>query len=139
MPSQVEGVELVQEPAAVPARCPPDADRAQRLVERLPRRARLVAVLVRLNRQYEAEAAELEVDARAAATVPVLRRHVVLVLVERLDQSTARAIQYARTLTPDELRAVHVASDIVGSRWTRDATFSSTSFATRSCRAISAR
>ena len=71
----------------------------------------MVALLVRLNRQYEAEAAELEVDARTAATAPVLRRHVVLVLVERLDQSTARAIQYARTLTPDELRAVHVASD----------------------------
>ncbi len=35
----------------------------------------------------------------------------VIVLVDRLDRSTARAIQYARTLTPDELRAVHVASD----------------------------
>ncbi len=72
----------------------------------------MVALLVRLNRQYEAEAVELEHDAQAAATAPILRRHIVLVLVERLDRSTARALQYARTLTPDELRAVHVASDL---------------------------
>ena len=28
-------------------------------------------------------------------------------LVDRIDLATARAIQYARTLTPDDLRAVH--------------------------------
>jgi hypothetical protein len=72
----------------------------------------LVAALVRLNRQYESEAAELAHDARAAAEAPILRRHVVLVLVENLDRSAARAIQYARTLTPNELRAVHVAVDL---------------------------
>ncbi len=31
----------------------------------------------------------------------------VVVLVARLDMATARALQYARTLTPDDLRAVH--------------------------------
>ena len=67
---------------------------------------------MRLHRQYEREAAELEHDARLAATAPVLRRHVVLVLVDRLDRSAARAIQYARTLAPDELRAVHIAADL---------------------------
>ena len=36
----------------------------------------------------------------------------VLVLVEGLDRAAARAIQYARTLLPDELRAVHVAVDL---------------------------
>ena len=72
----------------------------------------MVAILVRLNRQYEAEAAELEEDARAAAEAPILRRHVVLVLLDRLDRSAARAIQYGRTLTPDELRAVHVADHL---------------------------
>jgi hypothetical protein len=41
----------------------------------------------------------------------VLRRHVVVVLVDRMDLATARAIQYARTLSPDELRAVHFAVD----------------------------
>jgi hypothetical protein len=67
----------------------------------------LVALLVRLNRQYESEIEELAKDAPAAAEVPVLRRHVVLVFVEHLDLASARAIQYARTLLPDELRAVH--------------------------------
>jgi hypothetical protein len=72
----------------------------------------MVYGLTRLNKQYEAEAAELEEDAKAAAEAPILRRHVVLVLVDRLDRSTARAMQYARTLTPDDLRAVHVAYDL---------------------------
>jgi amino acid transporter len=72
----------------------------------------MVAILVRLNRQYESEAKELAEDARTAAEAPILRRHVVLVLVDRLDRSAARAIQYARTLTPDELRAVHVAEHL---------------------------
>jgi amino acid transporter len=71
----------------------------------------MVALLVRLNKQYNAEAVQLEEDAEAACTQPVLRRHVVLVFVARLDQSTARAIQYARTLMPDEMRAVHIAWD----------------------------
>ncbi len=71
----------------------------------------MVALLVRLNRQYEAEDHQLQHDAKLAATAPVLRRHVVLVFVARLDQSTARAIQYARTLVPDEMRAVHIAWD----------------------------
>jgi amino acid transporter len=67
----------------------------------------MVAVLVRLNRQYESEELELEHDAPALAEAPILRRHVALVLVDSLDVAAARAIQYARTLTPDELRAVH--------------------------------
>ncbi|MGE3620108.1 MAG: amino acid permease [Acidimicrobiia bacterium] len=70
-----------------------------------------VVGLLRLNRQYQTEAAHLEVDVPAAATAPILRRHVVLVFVDRLDLAAARAIQYARTLTPDELRAVHFAID----------------------------
>jgi len=84
----------------------------------------MVALLVRLNRQYESEAHELEADARTAATAPILRRHVVLVLLDKLDRSGARAIQYARTLTPDELRAVHIAhdsdrADDLAEQWTR--------------------
>ncbi len=71
----------------------------------------LVVVLFRLNRQYTHEAAELATDAPAAAAAPILRRHVVLVLVDTLDVASARAIQYARTLTPDELRAVHLDLD----------------------------
>ena len=70
-----------------------------------------VVILLRLNRQYEQEATHLERDVPAAMTAPILRRHVVLVFVDRLDLASARAIQYARTLTPDELRAVHFVID----------------------------
>jgi amino acid transporter len=71
----------------------------------------LVIVFLRLNRQYTREASHLEADVPAAATAKILRRHVVMVLVDRLDLAAARAIQYARTLTPDELRAVHFVID----------------------------
>ncbi len=71
----------------------------------------LVALLYRMNRQYQTEARQLEDEAKAAIGAPILRRHVVLVFVDSLDQSAARAIQYARTLMPNELRAVHIAVD----------------------------
>ena len=77
----------------------------------LPLMPLFVIVLLRLNRQYERERETLENDVPTAATAPILRRHVVLVFVDRLDLAAARAIQYARTLTPDELRAVHFAVD----------------------------
>ena len=67
----------------------------------------MVIGLVRLNKAYEAEDVELHEDAKAAAEAPTLRNHTVVVLVDNLDAATARAMQYARTLTPDELRAVH--------------------------------
>jgi amino acid transporter len=63
--------------------------------------------LIRTHKQYLREDEELEVTAAGATEAPVLRRHVVIVLVDNLDMATARAIQYARTLAPDELRAVH--------------------------------
>jgi amino acid transporter len=69
----------------------------------------MVFFLMRLARQYEQEADALESDVPAAATAPVLRRHVVLVFVDRLDLAAARAIQYARSLHPSDLRAVHFA------------------------------
>jgi amino acid transporter len=71
----------------------------------------LVYGLTRLNKQYEAEALELAEDAPKAAEKPILRRHVVFVLVDDLDVAAARAIQYARTLMPDELRAIHFVVD----------------------------
>jgi amino acid transporter len=63
--------------------------------------------LLRLHRQYSEEGKELEISAAEATEAPLLRRHVVVVLVDRLDMAAARAIQYARTLAPDDLRAVH--------------------------------
>jgi amino acid transporter len=71
----------------------------------------MVVFLVRLSRQYETEAEQLEHNVPEAIAAPILRRHVVLVFVDRLDLAVARAIQYARTLVPDELRAVHFALD----------------------------
>jgi amino acid transporter len=84
----------------------------------------MVAALVRLNRAYEAEAEELTHDAPAAAETRILAGHVVFILIDELDQAAARAIQYARTLTPDELRAIHfdldpIRTDNLASAWRR--------------------
>jgi amino acid transporter len=70
-----------------------------------------VFLLIRLHRQYTREDEQLEVGAAQACEAPILRRHNVVVLVDRLDMATARALQYARTLMPDDLRAVHFAVD----------------------------
>ncbi len=70
-----------------------------------------VGALLLLHRQYTTEQTELEEGALDACEAPVLRRHSVIVLIDRLDLATARAIQYARTLTPDSLRIVHFAID----------------------------
>jgi amino acid transporter len=90
----------------------------------LPLMPLFVVVLLRLNRQYEVEGKLLEAGVPAAAKAPILRRHVVLVFVDRLDVATARAIQYARTLTPDDMRAVHFMVDedagmALASEWRR--------------------
>ncbi len=71
----------------------------------------MVIGFIMLHRQYESEEKILEENAPALCESPILRRHVVIVLVERLDLATARAIQFARTLTPDDLRAVHFVLD----------------------------
>jgi amino acid transporter len=71
----------------------------------------MVLFLVRLAKQYETEAVQLEHDVPAAVSAPVLQRHVVLVFVDRLDLAAARAIQYARALMPDQLHAVHFVID----------------------------
>ncbi len=70
-----------------------------------------VVILLRLHHQYMNEERQLEQGAAEAAEAPVLSRHVVVVLVDRLDMATARALQYARTLHPDELRVVHFSLD----------------------------
>ena len=85
----------------------------------------IVYALVRMNRQYRAEDEVLEEGAAIqACEAPVLRRSVVIILVDRIDLATARAIQYARTLTPDDLRAVHfnidhARADVLIERWQR--------------------
>ena len=70
-----------------------------------------VFALLRLHRQYANEEHQLEEGAAEAAEAPVLHKHAVVVFVDRLDMATARALQYARTLHPDDLRAVHFTVD----------------------------
>jgi amino acid transporter len=85
----------------------------------------LVYALVTMNREYRAEDAVLEEGAAVeACEAKVLRRHTVMVLVDRIDLATARAIQYARALTPDDLHAVHFnidhdRTDLLIERWQR--------------------
>src|SRR5205823_2148055 len=75
-------------------------------------------------KQYLTEEAILEKDAGTAAAAPIMNRHVVIVLIDALDMAAARAIQYARSLTPDELLAVHFDLDPIRTQdladaWTR--------------------
>jgi amino acid transporter len=72
----------------------------------------LMYVLIRTHRLYVAEARVLgEGAAEQAVAARPLPRHVAFVLVDSLDLATARAIQYARTLSVDDIRAVHFVID----------------------------
>ncbi len=85
----------------------------------------LIYGLSRTNAQYRSEDAVLAEGAAAVACeAPVLRRHTAIVLVDRIDMATARAIQYARNLGPDEIYAVHLnldsrRADAIIRRWTQ--------------------
>jgi amino acid transporter len=85
----------------------------------------LMYVLIRTHRLYVAEAAVLgEGAAEEAVAARPLPRHVAFVLVDGLDLATARTIQYARTLSVDDIRAVHFVIDSVRAqriqdRWVR--------------------
>jgi amino acid transporter len=73
----------------------------------------IVLVLTRTHHRYEAEKQVLAEDSEAAGRdKPVLRNHIVLVLVDTVDLATARAVQMARSLAgPSEVRAVHFVTD----------------------------
>jgi amino acid transporter len=73
----------------------------------------IVFALSRTHKRYVAEKEVLaEEGAPAAVEAPTLRRHVVVVLVDRIDLATTRALQLARSLAGrDELRAVHFMVD----------------------------
>jgi amino acid transporter len=70
--------------------------------------------LVRLNQQYRREQHSLDL-VTAAQEAGNLRsfyaRHVVIVLVDRLDLAVTRALRYAGSLRPTEIRAVHLMID----------------------------
>ena len=70
----------------------------------------LVAALLRMNRQYEAEEAELlEGLAREEDAPPA--RHRLAVLVDELDPKTLHAIQYALTVGTPHLDLLHLSED----------------------------
>jgi amino acid transporter len=76
----------------------------------------MVFVLIRLNRQYSAEAGALQAigDRRAAGagpSQPNYSRRVVIVFVDDFDLSTIAALRYAKSLRPTALRAVHFVID----------------------------
>ncbi|MDQ2838335.1 MAG: amino acid permease [Actinomycetota bacterium] len=72
-------------------------------------------VLMRLNTRYrdEARALNLVVGAGKSGTAVTKNypRHVVLVMVDRLDLAVIRTIRYAGSLRPTDIRAVHVVLD----------------------------
>jgi amino acid transporter len=72
--------------------------------------------LIRLNRQYTSEEKILRARAEQATEAAPLRRNVVYVLIDDYDVAAARALQYARSLNPTELRAVHFDIDPVVTR-----------------------
>ncbi len=76
----------------------------------------LVGLLFKVKATYTTERAKLEEDVQATAETPVPRRHVVLVHVERFDLATARALNYARSLSPDDARGLHFVLDTKESR-----------------------
>jgi amino acid transporter len=72
-----------------------------------------VWALMRINREYRHEAAELQAlpPAEGERDSPRWRRHIVLVLVDSFDLAALEALRYARELRPDEVRAVHIVVD----------------------------
>jgi amino acid transporter len=70
----------------------------------------LVVFLLRTQKTYRSEVAELKVEA-SQRLAPPKPRHEVMVLVENLDQATIGALQYARQLNPLTVTAVHIAID----------------------------
>ncbi len=76
----------------------------------------LVFALIRLNRQYRAEAGVLShiTDRRASGSGPSqpnFTRRVVIIFVDDFDLATLAALRYARGLRPTTIRAVHFVID----------------------------
>ncbi|WP_019971436.1 amino acid permease [Mycobacterium sp. 141] len=71
----------------------------------------LVWVLMRLNREYRAEAAILEKLHADRSEVTKYARHIVLVLVNAVDLAVIEALRYGRGLRADQLTAVHIMID----------------------------
>jgi amino acid transporter len=71
----------------------------------------LVFALMRLNRQYRAEASVLEMSRTEPPELAKHDRHRVLVFVDSVDLAEVEAMRYAKGLQSDELTAVHFVLD----------------------------
>jgi amino acid transporter len=80
-----------------------------------------VPALIRLNREYQAEAEVLEtVTGEQPPPAPHYTRRVVFVFVDNFDLATLAALRYARSLRPTQIRAVHFVIDSVRAEKLRD-------------------
>ena len=85
----------------------------------------LVPALIRMNREYTAEAEVLEtVSGKQPPPPPNYTRRTVFVMVDGFDLATLAALRYARSLRPTTIRAVHFVIDNVRAeqlreKWTR--------------------
>jgi amino acid transporter len=80
----------------------------------------LVAGLIRLNREYRAEAAILEAFRTDRPDIVKYARHRVFVLVNSLDLAVLEALRYGRGLRADDLIAVHFMVDAAHAARLRD-------------------
>jgi hypothetical protein len=80
----------------------------------------MVAGLLRLRRQYTREAEALA-SAPQLTTQPHFSKHVVLVLIDSVDLAVLRAVRYARSLRPYDVRAVHFVVDAEQARRVEEA------------------
>jgi amino acid transporter len=71
----------------------------------------LVFALMRLNKQYRAEASVLETSLAEPPDLAKYARHRVLVFVDSVDLAEVEAIRYAKGLEADELTAIHFVLD----------------------------
>ena len=77
----------------------------------------MVAILIRLNREYREEAEALgSIRPETLSRQPNFSRHVVLLFVQELDLATLGALRYGVTLKATELRGVHFALDTAAAR-----------------------
>ncbi|HUN33290.1 MAG TPA: amino acid permease [Trebonia sp.] len=85
----------------------------------------LVPALIRLNREYTAEAEVLEtISGEQPPPAPNYTRRTVFVFVDSFDLATLAGLRYARSLRPTSIRAVHfvidsVRADKLRDKWTR--------------------
>jgi amino acid transporter len=85
----------------------------------------LVPALIKLNREYGAEAEVLEaISENQPPPAPHYARRTVFVFVDGFDLATLAALRYARSLRPTSIRAVHfvidsVRADKLREKWTR--------------------